>query len=177
VWLSSNWFIGFTDLEMKNHEPNQTRSVSICSDRFQTEPNKVGYFSVWFGLNFRFRWFCPNHLHPESPEYSCLCICNVDDVKVIIIDRICTCSNLIFQPESNKHRTKTGNQNKTTKSQKQTKENRKYVKSLMHYDRRRGWQLRFEKETTRGRMFIDSLVCYDNCLLLFVICYGRGIFS
>jgi len=44
-----------------------------------------------------------------SPEYSCLRICNVDDAKVIVIDRICTCSNLIFQPESNKHRTKTGN--------------------------------------------------------------------
>ena len=47
MWLSSNWFIGFTDLEMKNHESNQTRSVSIGSDRFQTEPNKIGYF---FGL-------------------------------------------------------------------------------------------------------------------------------
>ena len=72
-----------------------------------------------------------------SPEYSCLRICNVDDAKVIVIDRICTCSKLIFQPESNKHRTKkenqkhrtkTENQNKqsraeTTKSQKQTKEN------------------------------------------------------
>jgi len=47
VWLSSDWLIGFTDLEMKNHEPNQTRSVLIGLDRFQTEPNKVGYF---FGL-------------------------------------------------------------------------------------------------------------------------------
>ena len=45
-----------------------------------------------------------------SPEYSCLRICNVDDAKVIVIDQICTCSKLIFQPESNKHRTKTGNQ-------------------------------------------------------------------
>ena len=36
---------------MKNHEPNQTRSVSIGSDRFQTEPNKVGYF---FGLIWTF---------------------------------------------------------------------------------------------------------------------------
>ncbi|KEH20724.1 hypothetical protein MTR_8g089345 [Medicago truncatula] len=35
----------------------------------------------------------------------------VDDAKVIVIDRICTCSKLIFQPESNKHRTKTENQN------------------------------------------------------------------
>ncbi|KEH33809.1 hypothetical protein MTR_3g049915 [Medicago truncatula] len=36
-----------------------------------------------------------------SPEYSCLRICNIDDAKVIVIDRICTCSKLIFQPESN----------------------------------------------------------------------------
>ncbi|AES79648.1 cysteine protease, putative [Medicago truncatula] len=68
-----------------------------------------------------------------SPGYSCLRICNVDDAKVIVIDRICTCSKLIFQPESNEPRTKTENQNKqsrseTMKSQKQTKENRKYVK-------------------------------------------------
>ena len=81
----------------------------------------------------------------KSPEYSCLRICNVDDAKVIVIDRICTCSKLIFQPESNKHRTKTEIKNtphkdgkskqtsrsETTKSQKQTKENRKYVKSLI----------------------------------------------
>jgi len=81
----------------------------------------------------------------KSMEYSCIRICNIDDAKVIVIDWICTCSKLIFQPESNKHRTKTGNkkhtalkreikthrtktknQNKqsrseTTKSQKQTK--------------------------------------------------------
>jgi len=44
-------------------------------------------------------------------EYSCFRICNVDDAKVIVIDRICTCSKLIFKPESNKHHTKTGNQN------------------------------------------------------------------
>ena len=71
----------------------------------------------------------------KSLEYSCLQLCNVDDVKVI--DRICTCSKLIFQPESNKHSTKTitskthrtkmenrnkQNHAKTTKSQ-QTKEN------------------------------------------------------
>ena len=43
----------------------------------------------------------------KSPEYSCLRICNVDDAKVIVIDRICTCSKLIFQFESNKHRTMT----------------------------------------------------------------------
>ncbi|AES73259.1 hypothetical protein MTR_3g101360 [Medicago truncatula] len=34
---------------MKKHEPNQTRLVLIGSDRFQTEPSKVGYF-FWFGL-------------------------------------------------------------------------------------------------------------------------------
>jgi len=71
-----------------------------------------------------------------SLEYSCLRICNVDDAKVIVIDRICTCSKLIFQRESNKHCTKTGNQNKqsrseTTKSRKQTKGNIIYVKSLI----------------------------------------------
>ncbi|AES87715.1 SCF ubiquitin ligase, SKP1 component [Medicago truncatula] len=49
-----------------------------------------------------------------SPEYSCLRICNVDDTKVIVIDRISTQSKLIFQPESNKHRTKTGTQKHTT---------------------------------------------------------------
>ncbi|AES80751.1 hypothetical protein MTR_7g084600 [Medicago truncatula] len=67
----------------------------------------------------------------KSPESSCLRICNVDDAKVIVIDRICTCLKLIKQT-----RTKMGNQNnqslsETTKSQKQTKENRKYVKSLV----------------------------------------------
>jgi len=38
---------------MKNHEPNQTRSVLIGSVPFQTEPKKVGYFFrlVQFGLS------------------------------------------------------------------------------------------------------------------------------
>ena len=54
-----------------------------------------------------------------SPEYSCLRICNVDDAKVIVIDRICTCSKLIFQPESNKHRTKKENQKHRTKTENQ----------------------------------------------------------
>jgi len=50
----------------------------------------------------------------KSPEYSYLRrICNVDDAKVIVIDRMYTCSKLIFQSESNKHRTKTGNQKHT----------------------------------------------------------------
>ncbi|AES87133.1 cysteine protease, putative [Medicago truncatula] len=53
-----------------------------------------------------------------SPEYSCLWICNVDDAKVIVIDRICTCSKLIFQPESNKHRIKTGNKKHTARDEK-----------------------------------------------------------
>jgi hypothetical protein len=54
----------------------------------------------------------------KSPEYSCLRICNIDDSKVIVIDRICTCSKLIFQPESNKHRTKTRNQKHTAQDRK-----------------------------------------------------------
>jgi len=54
----------------------------------------------------------------KSPEYSCLRICNVDDAKVIVTDRICTCSKLIFQPESNQHRTKTGNKNTPHKDEK-----------------------------------------------------------
>jgi len=37
----------------------------------------------------------------KSPKYLCIWICNVDDAKVIVIDRICTCSKLTFQPESN----------------------------------------------------------------------------
>jgi len=52
-----------------------------------------------------------------SPKYSCLRIYNIDDTKVIVIDRIYTCSKLIFQPESNKHRTKTGNQKHTAQGQ------------------------------------------------------------
>ncbi|AES59861.1 hypothetical protein MTR_1g031070 [Medicago truncatula] len=81
----------------------------------------------------------------KSPESSCLRICNVDDAKVIVIDRICSCSKLIFQPESINtalrreiknipHKDEKSEQTesfKDTKSQKQTKENRKYVKSLI----------------------------------------------
>ena len=48
----------------------------------------------------------------KSLKYSCLRICNVDDAK--IIDRICTCSKLTFQHESNKHCTKTGRNQKHT---------------------------------------------------------------
>jgi len=57
----------------------------------------------------------------KSLEYSCLKICNVDDVKVI--DWICTCLKLIFQPESIKHRTQTGNQ-KHTAQRREIKTNR-----------------------------------------------------
>jgi len=64
----------------------------------------------------------------KSLKYSCFRICNVDDAKVIVIDRICTCSKLIFQPESNKHRTKTGNQKHTAQKRK-IKTNRVTTKS------------------------------------------------
>jgi len=64
----------------------------------------------------------------KSLEYSCLRICNVDDAKVIVIDRICTCSKLIFQPESNKHRTKTGNQKHNAL--------RREIKNTPHKDRK-----------------------------------------
>ena len=95
----------------------------------------------------------------KSPEYSCLQMCNVDDSKVIVIDRICTFSKLIFQPESNKHRTKMGNQNKqsrseTTKSQKQTKENRKYVKSLI--------QLGYKEKQLRGVVIFGSKLTLNH---------------
>ncbi|AES88903.1 hypothetical protein MTR_4g064580 [Medicago truncatula] len=81
-----------------------------------------------------------------SRDYPCLRICNVDDTKVIVIDRIYTCSKLIFQPESNKHHTKTKNKNTPYKDEKlkQTesftddeiaktneRKQRKYVKSLI----------------------------------------------
>jgi len=87
-------------------------------------------------------------------EYSCLQIWNADDGKVNVIDRICTCSKLIFQPESNgkskTHRTKTVNQNKksraeTTKSQKQTKENRKICEIT--------YSIRIEGKTNRSGDF------------------------
>jgi len=79
----------------------------------------------------------------KSLKYSCFWICNVDDAKVIVIDQICTCSKLIFQPESNKHRTKTWNQKHitqrreiktnrvTTKSQNKRKKTENMVKSLI----------------------------------------------
>ena len=43
-------------------------------------------------------------------ECPCLQICSVDDTKVDI-GWICTWSDLILQPETNEHRTKTGQQN------------------------------------------------------------------
>ena len=57
----------------------------------------------------------------KSLKYSCLRICNVDDAKVI--DQICTCSKLVFQLESNRHRTKTGKQ-KHTAQRREIKTNR-----------------------------------------------------
>jgi len=80
VWLSSDWFIGFTDLGMKNHEPNQTWSVSIGLDRFQTEPNKVGYFFglVQFELSVSLVLSEPLTplLYSLSPRYYCYLISN-----------------------------------------------------------------------------------------------------
>ena len=70
-----------------------------------------------------------------SPKYSCFRICNVDDAKIIVIDRICTCSKLIFQPESNKHRTKTGNQ-KHTAQRREIKTN-KVVQRRRNYKNKR----------------------------------------
>jgi len=71
----------------------------------------------------------------KSPEYSCLRICNVDDAKVIVIDQICTCSKLIFQPESNKHRTKTENQ-KHTEQRQEIKTNRVVQRRRNHKNKR-----------------------------------------
>ena len=71
-----------------------------------------------------------------SPEYSCLRICNVDDAKVIVIDQICTCSKLIFQPESKKHRTKTGNQ-KHTAQRREIKTNKVVQRRRNHKNKRK----------------------------------------
>lgn len=49
-------------------------------------------------------------------KYSCFQICNFNDTK--IIDWICTWSNLIFQPESNKYRTNTRNKKHTAQIRK-----------------------------------------------------------
>jgi len=72
----------------------------------------------------------------KSPEYSCLQIWNVDDVKVIVIDWICTCSKLIFQPELNKQRTKTGNQ-KHTAHRREIKTNRVVQRRRNHKNKRK----------------------------------------
>ncbi|KEH25048.1 cysteine protease, putative [Medicago truncatula] len=69
----------------------------------------------------------------KSPEYSYLWICNVDDNKVI--DRICTCSKLIFQPGSNKHRSKTGNQ-KHIAQRREIKTNRVVQRRQNHKNKR-----------------------------------------
>jgi len=72
----------------------------------------------------------------KSPEYSCLRICNIDDAKVIVIDRICTCSKLTFQPESNKHRTKMWNQKHTAQRQ-EIKTNKVVQRRRNHKNKRK----------------------------------------
>jgi len=72
----------------------------------------------------------------KYPEYSCFWISNVDDAKVIVIDRICTCSKLIFQPESNKHRTKRGNQ-KYTAQRREIKTNRVVQRRRNHKNKQK----------------------------------------
>jgi len=71
----------------------------------------------------------------KSPEYSCIRICNVDDAKVIVIDRICTCSKLIFQSESNKQRIKTKNK-KHTAQRREIKTNRVVQRQRNHKNKR-----------------------------------------
>ena len=65
-------------------------------------------------------------------EYPCLQICNVDDAKVI--GQICTCSKLVFQPESNKHRTKIG---KHTVQRREIKTNRVVQRRQNHKNKRK----------------------------------------
>jgi len=71
-----------------------------------------------------------------SLEYPCLRICNVGDAKVIFIDRICTCSKLTFQPESNKHRTKKGNQ-KHPAQRREIKTNKVFQRPRNHKNKRK----------------------------------------
>jgi len=66
-----------------------------------------------------------------SPDLS-----NVDDAKVIVIDRICTCSKLTFQPELNKHRTKTRNQ-KHTAQRRKIKTNKVVQRRRNHKNKRK----------------------------------------
>ncbi|AES64935.1 cysteine protease, putative [Medicago truncatula] len=77
--------------------------------------------------------------HPKTmitQKYSCLRICSVDDAKVIVIDLICTCSKLIFQPKSNKHRTKTGNK-KHTAQRREIKTNKVVQRRQNHKNKRK----------------------------------------
>jgi len=90
-----------------------------------------------------------------SLEYSCLRICNVYDAKVIVIDRICTCSELIFQPKSNKHRTKTENK-KHTAQRRKIKTNRVVQRRRNHKNKRKkqkiceiSYSIRIEGKTIR----------------------------
>ena len=71
----------------------------------------------------------------KSPEYSCLRICNVDNVKIIVINRICSCSKLTFQPESNKHRTKAENK-KHTAQRREIKSNKVAQRRRNHKNKR-----------------------------------------
>jgi len=96
----------------------------------------------------------------KSPEYSCLRICNIDDVKVI--DRICTCSKLIFQPESNKHRTKTVNQ-KNSAQRLEIRTNRVVHRRRNHKNKQKKtknmWKspLGYKEKTTRMNDFRSKL--------------------
>ena len=72
----------------------------------------------------------------KSPKYSCLRICNADDAKFIVIDQMCTFSKLIFQPESNKHRTMTENQ-KHTAQRREIKINRVVQRRRNHKNKRK----------------------------------------
>jgi len=98
-----------------------------------------------------------------SPEYSCLWICNVDDAKVIVIDRICTCSKLIFQPESNKHRTKTRNKQHTAQ-RREIKTNRVVQRRRNHKNKRKKqklceitYSIRIEGKTIRMGDFVVKI--------------------
>ena len=72
----------------------------------------------------------------KSPEYSCLSINMLDDSKVIVIDRIHACSKLIFQPLSNKHRTKTENK-KHTAPKREIKTNKVVQRQRNHKSKRK----------------------------------------
>jgi len=99
---------------------------------------------------------------PKSSKYSCLRICNVDNAK--IINWICTCSELIFQPESNKHRTKTGNQKHTVQKREiktnwivhsQQNHKNKWKKTEKYVETT--YLIRIEGKTTRRVDFVSKM--------------------